>query len=82
MLILSMLALDEKSKYVMRCAIWYHLYNLTKVKNTHGGVLILVTSRNFNILGTSIHKSQFRATLYQLNLSGPLERCKDVTYKV
>ena len=21
-------------KYVVRCAIWYHLYNLTKVKNT------------------------------------------------
>ena len=27
---------------VMRCAIWYHLYNFKKVKNTHGGVLILV----------------------------------------
>ena len=27
---------------VMRCAIWYHLYNLKNVKNTHGGVLILV----------------------------------------
>ena len=26
----------------MRCAIWYHLYNLKKVKNTHGGVLLLV----------------------------------------
>ena len=26
----------------MRCAIWYHLYNLKNVKNTHGGVLILV----------------------------------------
>ena len=25
----------------MRCAIWYHLYNLKSVKNTHGGVLIL-----------------------------------------
>ena len=23
----------------MRCAIWYHLYNLKNVKNTHGGVL-------------------------------------------
>ena len=29
-------------KYVMRSAIWYHLYNFKKVKNTHGGVLILV----------------------------------------
>ena len=28
--------------YVVRCAIWYHLYNLKNVKNTHGGVLILV----------------------------------------
>ena len=27
---------------VMRCAVWYHLYNLKNVKNTHGGVLILV----------------------------------------
>ena len=26
----------------MRCLIWYHLYNLKNVKNTHGGVLILV----------------------------------------
>ena len=29
--------------YVMRCVIWYHSYNLKNVKNTHGGVLILVT---------------------------------------
>ena len=26
----------------VRCAIWYHLYNLRNVKNTHRGVLILV----------------------------------------
>ena len=26
----------------MFCAIWYHLYNLKNVKNTHGGVLLLV----------------------------------------
>ena len=30
------------SKYMMRCAIWYHLYNLKNIKNTYGGVLILV----------------------------------------
>ena len=29
-------------KYVMRFAIWYHLHNFKKVKNTQGGVLILV----------------------------------------
>ena len=28
--------------YVVRCAIWYHLYNLKNVKNTHGGVLLQV----------------------------------------
>ena len=28
--------------YVVRFAIWYHLYNLKNVKNTHGGVLLLV----------------------------------------
>ena len=28
--------------YVVRCTIWYHLYNFKNVKNTHGGVLILV----------------------------------------
>ena len=27
--------------YVMLCAIWYHLYNLKNVKNTHGEVLLL-----------------------------------------
>ena len=34
--------LKQKWISVMRCAIWYHLYNLKNVKNTHGGVLILV----------------------------------------
>ena len=28
--------------YEMLCAIWYHLYNFKNVKNTHGGMLILV----------------------------------------
>ena len=28
--------------YVVRCTILYHLYNLKNVKNTHGGVLLLV----------------------------------------
>ena len=28
--------------YVMRCAIWYHLHNLKNMKNTQGGVLLLV----------------------------------------
>ena len=28
--------------FVMRCAIWYHLYNLKNVKNTLRGISILV----------------------------------------
>ena len=28
--------------YMMRCTIWYHLYNLKNVKNISGGVLLLV----------------------------------------
>ena len=29
-------------------AVWYHLYNLKNVKNTHGGPLLLVRFRNFH----------------------------------
>ena len=28
----------------MLCAIWYHLYNFKNLKNTHGGVLLLVNT--------------------------------------
>ena len=27
----------KSSKIVMRCAVWYQLYTLKNVKNTHGG---------------------------------------------
>ena len=27
---------------VVHCMVWYHLYNFNNMKNTHGGVLILV----------------------------------------
>ena len=37
--------------YVMFCAIWYHLYNLKNMKNTHGGVLHLVKLQAFRISG-------------------------------
>ena len=33
---------DNLSICVVRCAIWYRLYNLKHVKNIHGQVLILV----------------------------------------
>ena len=35
------------SQNLMRCAISYHLYNLKNVKNTHGGVFLLVKACNF-----------------------------------
>ena len=34
----------------MHCVIWYHLYNLKNVENTHGGVLLLVKLRAKSIL--------------------------------
>ena len=34
----------------MRCEIWYHLYNFKNVKNTHGGVLILVKLKPATLL--------------------------------
>ena len=36
------LMLKSPRRYVMRCAIWYHLYNLKNVKKTRRGVLLLV----------------------------------------
>ena len=33
---------------VMFCAIWHHLFNLKNVKNTHGGVLLLVKLQGFS----------------------------------
>ena len=40
-----------KYSVVMFCTIWYHWYNFKNVKNTHGGVLLLVklqaSARNF-----------------------------------
>ena len=33
--------------YEMRCAIWYHLYNLKNIKNDIGEVLLLVTFLNY-----------------------------------
>ena len=32
----------HNSEYMIRYTIWYHLYNLKNVKNTHEGVLLLV----------------------------------------
>ena len=40
----ALIAMEMMMQYtnVVRCAIWYHSYNLKNVKNTYGGVLLLV----------------------------------------
>ena len=66
----------------MRCAIWYHLYNLKNVKNTHVGVLILaklqasslISTTESYITGTNNIKNRKRKSrkfnpLYSLNVS-------------
>ena len=42
-LLVEMLIFPYTLTYVMFCAIWCYLYNLKNVKNTHGGVLLIVT---------------------------------------
>ena len=41
--------------FAMRCAIWYHWYKLKNVKNTHGGLLILVKFQTKACNFTKIH---------------------------
>ena len=38
-----------KEKYVMLCAIWWHLYNLKNMKNTYGRMLLLVKLQAFSL---------------------------------
>ena len=40
---------SQKNDFAVRCAIWYYLYNLKNVKNTHGGVLILVKLQGLSL---------------------------------
>ena len=48
----------------MFSAIWYHFYNLKNVKNTHGGMLLLVKMQAFGVehewfeegMGIHLHK--------------------------
>ena len=39
---LAFLLINYNFIYVMFSAIWYHVYNLNNVNNTHGGVLLFV----------------------------------------
>ena len=72
----------------MRCAIWYYLYNLKNVENTHGGVLLLVklqasangyNSRNVPHMLKNVmllKKSAFNACLTNLYYHLSLPSCK------
>ena len=67
----------------MRCAIWYHLHNLKKVKNTHRGVLILAnrTTRHVSVLKTLFHFLPTKKALQAMNcvilFSSLLHQSKD-----
>ena len=45
----DVLHVSNGSSIVMRCAIWYCLYNLKNVKNTNKGVLLLVKLQTFSL---------------------------------
>ena len=39
----------QRDVFVMRCIIWYYLYNLKNLKKNHGGVLLLVKLQAKNL---------------------------------
>ena len=57
-----------KSSYVKICAIWYHLYNLKSVKNTHGGVLLLVVQFQAKSLQLYLKKHSSMSVFYVFKL--------------
>ena len=48
----------KNKQFEILCVIWYHLYNLKNLRNTHGGVLLLVKLQteacNFNKSNTPL----------------------------
>ena len=59
----------------MRCTIWYHLYNLKNVKNTHGGVLILV-----KLQALSVQRITYRSTSKTADNTLPKTKTIKITY--
>ena len=47
----------------MRCAIWYHVYNLKNMKSTHGGVLLLVKLKPATLLKVTLLHGCFSCSL-------------------
>ena len=56
--------LKTPKKYIMIYAIWYHLHNLKNVKNSHGGVLLLV-------------KLQASATLFKITKKASYNKLRE-----
>ena len=56
--IIFLVQIDPFKAYVTRCAIWYHLRNLTNVENTQEGVLLLVKLQTFilKLYKTLLHR--------------------------
>ena len=67
---------------MIRCAVWYHLYNLKNVKNTHGGVLILVKLQGSATRHICLRGSLLRLCIPNdqrivlLNFASPWKRCE------
>ena len=64
---------------VMRCTFWYYLYNLKHVKNTHGGVLILVKLQadvwkfgQINTCDSLVTKGKYPKTLLKVYLASQI----------
>ena len=54
-------------KYVVGCAIWYHLYNFKNVKNTPGGVLLSAGFKPATLLKlTLLHECFHVFTIVQM----------------
>ena len=69
---------------VMPCAIWYHLCNLKNVKNTHGGLLLLVEMQawacNFAVQMVTIRTRRHIFILFNFLCSNFVMLWRAITY--
>ena len=69
---------------VMPCAIWYHLCNLKNVKNTHGGLLLLVEMQawacNFAVQMVTIRTRHHIFVLFNFLCSNFVMLWRAITY--
>ena len=74
----------------MLCAIWYHWYNFKNMKNTHGGVILLVKlqteARNFTRCNTlslvffTCFKSDNSYQIVQIITVGFAKHLEEISY--